>query len=73
MEKQQTSEKSRRGFAIMKPERQLSSQGGNTGSQKGVAHERSKDEARETGRKSGTASGHRRLNRTENDGRDDIL
>ena len=58
----------------MNPERQrqIASQGGRAAHQQGVAHEWNKEEARQAGRK-GAAVGHRRLNRTENDGRDDIL
>ena len=74
MENQQATEKTKRGFASMSPERQrqIASLGGKVAHQQGVAHEWNKDEARQAGRKAASV-GHRRLNRTENDGRDDIL
>lgn len=75
MEHQAASKKSKRGFAIMSPDRQrqIASQGGKAAHEQGVAHEWSKDEARQAGRKGGSTSSYRRLNRAENDGRDDIL
>lgn len=47
-----------RGFASMSPARQrkIASQGGKVAHQQGVAHEWTKDEAREAGRKGGIAS-----------------
>jgi len=73
MENQPAKEKTKRGFASMSPERQrqIASLGGKVAHQQGVAHEWNKEEAKQAGRKG--AIGHRRLNRTENDGRDDIL
>ena len=49
------SEKSRRGFASMEPERQreIASKGGRAAHAKGTAHEWSKTEARAAGRKGG--------------------
>lgn len=59
----------------MEPERQrqLASKGGKLAHQQGKAHEWTREEARAAGRKGGAAAAHRRLNRVENDGRDDIL
>jgi uncharacterized protein len=73
MENQQAKEKTKRGFASMSSDRQrqIASQGGKTAHQQGVAHEWSKEEARQAARKAATSQ--RRMNRTENDGRDDIL
>lgn len=47
-----------RGFASMSPARQrkIASQGGKVAHQQGVAHEWTKEEAREAGRKGGIAS-----------------
>lgn len=61
-ERQEQQQKSRRGFAAMSPERQreIASQGGRAAHQQGVAHEWSKDEAREAGKKGGHASGFKR-------------
>lgn len=75
MENQPANEKTKRGFAIMKSERQrkIASQGGKAAHRKGVAHEWSKEEAKQAGIRGASAAGYRRLNRTENDGRDDIL
>jgi uncharacterized protein len=58
MEHQQEREKSRRGFAAMSPERQreIASQGGRAAHQQGVAHQWSREEAKEAGRKGGKAS-----------------
>jgi len=58
----QEQQKSRRGFAAMSPERQreIASQGGRAAHEQGVAHEWSKDEAREAGKKGGQASGTKR-------------
>lgn len=60
-ERQETP-KSRRGFAAMSPERQreIASQGGRAAHQQGVAHEWSREEAKEAGKKGGQASGKRR-------------
>ncbi len=57
-------EKARRGFAAMSPERQreIARQGGRAAHQQGVAHEWSREEAKEAGRKGGRASGDRRKN-----------
>ena len=56
------SQKSRRGFAAMTPERQreIASQGGRAAHQQGVAHEWNKDEARAAGKKGGQVSGFKR-------------
>lgn len=56
------SQKSRRGFAAMSPERQreIASQGGRAAHEQGVAHEWNKDEAKAAGKKGGQASGGRR-------------
>lgn len=51
--------------------RRIASKGGKQAHETGKAHEWTKEEAKLAGRKGGAA--HRRLNRTENDGRDDIL
>ena len=66
----QESQKSRRGFAAMSPERQreIASQGGRAAHQQGVAHEWSREEAKEAGKKGGQASGKRRSSDRE-DGR----
>jgi len=59
--------KSRRGFASMSEEkqRQIASQGGKAAHVQGVAHEWSKDEAREAGRKGGKISGEKRKNQRD--------
>jgi uncharacterized protein len=51
------SEKSKRGFASMDPEkqRQIASKGGKAAHEKGTAHEFTPEEAREAGRKGGEA------------------
>jgi uncharacterized protein len=61
---------SKRGFAAMDPERQrqIASQGGRAAHQQGVAHEWSKEEAREAGKKGGQHSGSRRRNKDEDRG-----
>ncbi len=53
--------KSIRGFAAMSPEKQreIASKGGRAAHQQGVAHEWSRDEAKEAGRKGGQARGRR--------------
>ena len=60
--KLEQSQKSRRGFAAMTPERQreIASQGGRAAHQQGVAHEWNKDEARAAGKKGGQISGFKR-------------
>lgn len=73
---EQLKEKVKRGFASMNParRRQIASKGGKAAHEQGVAHEWDSEEAREAGHKGGSVAAlHRRLNRTENDGRDDIL
>jgi uncharacterized protein len=64
----QETQKSRRGFASMSEEkqRQIASQGGRAAHVQGVAHEWSKDEAREAGRKGGKISGERRKDQRNN-------
>ena len=54
--------KSRRGFAAMSPEKQreIASKGGRVAHEKGAAHQWTADEAREAGRKGGTARHSRR-------------
>ena len=54
--------KSRRGFAAMSPEKQreIASKGGRIAHEKGAAHQWTADEAREAGRKGGTARHGRR-------------
>ena len=49
--------RSRRGFAAMSPEKQreIASKGGRVAHQKGAAHQWTADEAREAGRKGGSA------------------
>jgi general stress protein YciG len=49
--------KLRRGFAVMHPDvqRQIASIGGRTAHEKGTAHQFTSEEAREAGRKGGTA------------------
>jgi len=56
-----TQKKSVRGFAAMSPEKQreIASKGGRAAHQQGVAHEWSRDEAKEAGRKGGQARGRR--------------
>jgi general stress protein YciG len=58
----QERQKARRGFAAMSPERQrqIAQQGGRAAHQQGVAHQWSREEAKEAGRKGGRASGDRR-------------
>jgi general stress protein YciG len=53
--------KSIRGFAAMSPEKQreIASKGGRAAHQQGVAHEWSRDEAKEAGRKGGQARGRK--------------
>lgn len=55
---QQMTQKSRRGFAAMDPERQkqIASEGGRAAHRQGVAHEWSTEEARQAGRKGGQNS-----------------
>jgi general stress protein YciG len=62
-------QKARRGFAAMSPERQrqIARQGGKAAHQQGVAHQWSREEAKEAGRKGGRASGDRRRGE-QNDG-----
>ena len=62
-------QKSRRGFAAMSPERQreIASQGGRAAHEQGVAHEWNKDEAKAAGKKGGQASGSRRRDTEGND------
>ncbi|NTS43706.1 general stress protein [Flavisolibacter sp. BT320] len=61
--------KSKRGFAVMSPERQrqIASQGGRAAHQQGVAHEWSTEEAKEAGKKGGQASGRRRMTEQDED------
>jgi hypothetical protein len=75
MENQQAHEKAKRGFAIMNSDQQrrIAAKGGKSAHEQGVAHEWSSDEAREAGRKGGYESARNRGNRSESDGRDDIL
>lgn len=60
----QESNKSRRGFASMDPEkkREIASKGGKAAHASGNAHEFTSEEAREAGRKGGQAKGSRRQN-----------
>ena len=53
-----TTQKERRGFASMSPEKQreIASKGGRAAHEKGTAHEWSADEARSAGRKGGQVS-----------------
>ena len=53
--------KSVRGFAAMSPEKQreIASKGGRAAHQQGVAHEWSREEAKEAGRKGGQARGRK--------------
>jgi uncharacterized protein len=71
--RQEQTQKSRRGFAAMSPERQreIASQGGRAAHQQGVAHEWSKDEARAAGKKGGQVSGFKR--KTGSNGVDVLL
>jgi len=76
MEQIYLEQKTKRRFASMEPERRrlIASKGGKIAHEQGLAHEWDKEEAKKAGRKGGSVSSlHRRLNRTENDGRDDIL
>ena len=62
-------QKSRRGFAAMDPERQrqIASEGGRAAHRQGVAHEWTADEARQAGRKGGQNSkGSRNRDGAEN-------
>jgi general stress protein YciG len=70
MENQQERGKARRGFAAMSPERQrlIAQQGGRAAHQQGVAHQWSREEARQAGKKGGQVSGRRR---TEGEERSD--
>ena len=54
--------KARRGFAAMSPQKQreIASKGGRVAHEKGAAHQWTVDEAREAGRKGGTARHSRR-------------
>ena len=56
--------KSNRGFASMDPQRQreIASEGGRAAHEKGTAHEFTSEEAREAGRKGGTARSANRRN-----------
>ena len=65
--------KSKRGFASMSPERQreIASQGGRTAHELRVAHEWSRQEAQEAGKKGGQVSGSRRRNSGTN--REELL
>lgn len=71
MENQQERSKARRGFAAMNPERQrqIASLGGRAAHQQGVAHEWSREEAKEAGKKGGQASRKGRPGRREDGGR----
>lgn len=76
MKKELLNKKGKTGFAAMPPEKQrlIASKGGKSAHERGVAHEWSREEAKEAGRKGGIISGKRRsINRTENDGCDHIL
>ena len=67
------SQKSRRGFAAMDPEKQkqIASEGGRAAHRQGVAHEWSTEEAREAGRKGGQNSkSHKNIEIT---GREEIF
>lgn len=59
--------KSNRGFAAMSPERQkaIASEGGRAAHRQGVAHEWSKDEARQAGRKGGQTVSQNREHMSE--------
>jgi general stress protein YciG len=61
--------KKRRGFAVMDPKRvsEIASKGGKAAHAAGTAHEFSRDEAREAGRKGGYAT-HARRKATKNTG-----
>ena len=61
-EQKNGTQKSRRGFAAMSPERQreIASQGGRAAHVQGVAHEWNAAEAKEAGKKGGQASGTKR-------------
>lgn len=62
LENQTERMKQKRGFAAMSPERQraIASLGGRTAHELGVAHEWSKTEASQAGKKGGQASGRKR-------------
>ena len=70
MENQNGKLKAKRGFAAMSPERQrqIASQGGRAAHVQGVAHQWSKEEAKEAGRKGGKASVKSRTNRQNHNG-----
>ena len=76
MEKEALQKKGKRGFAAMDSgqQREIAAKGGRVAHERGVAHEWSRDEAKQAGRKGGLVSGKRRsLDRTEDDGCDHIL
>lgn len=61
---------SKRGFSSMDPEkqRQIASKGGKAAHQKGTAHEFTREEAREAGRKGGASTRNRRRSQTSEGG-----
>jgi general stress protein YciG len=75
MKKQEEAAKTKRGFASMSPERQrqIAAEGGRTAHRLGLAHEWTKEEAREAGKKGGKTHAKNRFNRSENDGCDHFL
>ena len=76
MEKEALHKPGKRGFAAMDPEqqREIAAKGGRAAPERGVAHEWSREEAKQAGKKGGAVSGKRRsTDRTENDGCDHFL
>lgn len=76
MEKEVLHQPGKRGFAAMDPgqQREVAAKGGRTAHERGVAHEWSRDEAKQAGKKGGLVSAKRRsIDRAENDGCDHFL
>ena len=74
MTNEEENKKSKRGFAAMSPERQreIARQGGQAAHEQGAAHQWSRDEAKEAGKKGGQASGSKRRS-LQNDDREELL
>src|SRR5580698_9549070 len=70
VETQTPAPKKRRGFAVMDPKRvsEIASKGGKAAHAAGTAHEFSRDEAREAGRKGGYATHARRKGKRSGEG-----
>lgn len=70
----QEDSKAKRGFAAMSPERQraIASQGGKAAHEQGAAHQWSKEEAADAGRKGGQQSAFKRK-ASRDDNREELL